>query len=65
VRESQGAVARSALTTILIVDDDEDIRAVLGYLMADEGYRVMSAANVKRLSIRYARHHRIGFFWIC
>ncbi len=31
--------------TVLVVDDDPDIRAVVGLMLQDEGYQVTTAAN--------------------
>jgi CheY-like chemotaxis protein len=32
-------------TTVMIVDDDHDIRSILAEVLEDEGYRVAAAAN--------------------
>jgi CheY-like chemotaxis protein len=43
--------------TILIADDDEDIRAMLSIFLRDEGYRVLEAAN-GREALEVAQHAR-------
>lgn len=42
--------------TILIADDDEDIRLALELLLTAEGYQIIEAANAKDAIIRATRH---------
>lgn len=42
---ADGSSSDSARWGILVVDDDDDIRESLAWLLEDEGYRVDSAAN--------------------
>ncbi len=41
--------------TILIADDDEDIRLALNLLLSAEGYQIIEAENVKEITIQSAR----------
>jgi two-component system, OmpR family, response regulator VanR len=40
-----GAPPRNGSPTILVVDDDPELRELLDVLLADEGYRVLLAAH--------------------
>ncbi len=42
--------------TILIADDDEDIRLALELLLMAEGYQIIEASNAKDVIIKAARH---------
>lgn len=42
--------------TILIADDDEDIRLALELLLMAEGYQVIEAGNAKEIIIKASRH---------
>mgnify|MGYP003663122686 FL=1 len=42
--------------TILVADDDEDIRLALELLLVAEGYQVIEASNTKDVIIKAARH---------
>ena len=42
--------------TILIADDDEDIRLALELLLVAEGYQIIEAGNAKDVIIKAARH---------
>ena len=42
--------------TILIADDDEDIRLALELLLTAEGYQIIEAANAKDAIIQATRH---------
>ena len=42
--------------TILIADDDDDIRLALNLLLSAEGYQVIEAGNAKEITIQSARH---------
>mgnify|MGYP003630395947 FL=1 len=42
--------------TILVADDDEDIRLALELLLVAEGYQVIEASNTKNVIIKAARH---------
>jgi len=44
-RAREGAARTAAARTILVVDDDPDIRTALSELLESEGYEVMGAAN--------------------
>ena len=41
--------------TILIADDDEDIRLALNLLLSSEGYQIIEAANAKEIIIQSNR----------
>src|SRR5438094_641244 len=40
-----GETAASSGATVLVVDDDRDVREALSELLSDEGYRVFTAAH--------------------
>lgn len=44
------------MTTLLLVDDDPDLRAMLGVSLADEGYRVIEAEDAESALFELSRH---------
>ncbi|MGI4859652.1 MAG: response regulator, partial [Janthinobacterium lividum] len=46
-RTASGPAAEGGGTEVLLVDDDPDIRALLGELLHDSGYRVRTASNAR------------------
>lgn len=48
--------ASSVQRTVLVVDDDPDIREVVGLMLQDEGYQVATAADGLQALDEVARH---------
>jgi DNA-binding response OmpR family regulator len=42
--------------TILVVDDDDSIRALIGLVLTDPGYAVVGAASGNQAAVVYAQH---------
>ena len=42
--------------TILIADDDEDIRLALELLLVDQGFSILEASNAKKVITQTTRH---------
>ena len=45
------------MRTVLVVDDDEQLRGVVKLILLDSGYAVLEAANGGEVSALYDQHH--------
>ena len=50
------AMTSRSSKSILIVDDDKDLRSILGDILADEGYQIVLADSAEKGLERLAEH---------
>ena len=63
VCDETGAGVRRPMATILLMDDDEQVRMLLHVALVGEGYRVLTAENGKE-GLRLLQHQKVDLILV-